>query len=141
MAQFRTIATLLLFLVTFTFCNSQGENKKKTTISQADSGKVEVFYFHYTRRCITCNAVESETKNALQLFYPEKMKAGEFSFISLNLDEEEGEAKAKQLEITGQTLLIVKNGKQKNITNEGFMNARSNPQKLHEVIKKTIAEL
>lgn len=116
-------------------CSAQ-TNKDKNESSVSEAGKVEVYYFHYTRRCATCNAVESVSKNAVAELYGDKV-----IFAEYNLDEEAGETKGKELEVSGQTLLIVAGDTKINITNEGFMNARSNPEKLKAIIKEKIDPL
>ncbi len=113
-------------------CSSQTKKNDNTT-NDTKVGKVEVFYFHYTRRCATCNAIESVSKEAISKLYGNKV-----TFASYNLDEEAGEVKGKELEVSGQTLLIVAGSTKINITNEGFMNARSNPDKLKAIIKEKI---
>lgn len=111
-------------------------NEKENSTQVAKAGKVEVLYFHYTRRCVTCNAVESVTKEAIAEMYGDKV-----SFAEYNLEEMDGEIKGKELEVSGQTLLIVADNTKINITNEGFLNARSNPEKLKQIIKKHIDPL
>ena len=69
------------------------------------------------------------------------MEAGTVGFVSLNLEEDEGEKMAEALHVSGQTLLIVKGENQVNLTNEGFMNARTNPDKFHEILKTQIDNL
>jgi hypothetical protein len=116
-------------------CSAQTKkDNNKTSVSKA--GKVEVYYFHYTRRCATCNAVESVSKDAVAELYGDKV-----AFADFNLDEAAGETKGKELEVSGQTLLIVAGDTKINITNEGFMNARSNPDKLKAIIKEKIDPL
>lgn len=116
-------------------CSAQPQNEKKSpNLSKAD--KVEVYYFHFTRRCATCNAVESVSKEAVAELYGDKV-----SFTGYNLDEEAGQEKGKELQISGQTLLIVSGDTKIDITNEGFMNARSNPEKLKAIIKEKIDPL
>ena len=107
-----------------------GEDKQDNT------EKVMVYYFHYSRRCATCNAVESVSKEAVAALDKNKVK-----FADFNLDEETGETKGKELEVSGQTLLIVSGDKKINITNEAFMNARSNPDKLKALIVDKIEPL
>jgi hypothetical protein len=113
--------------------------QQKTEITTSED--IQVYYFHNTLRCATCNAVEDETKMALELFYGEKMKAGTIAFTSLNLEEEEGERLAQTLQVSGQTLLITKGDTRINLTNEGFMNARTNPTRFHEILKSQIDQL
>lgn len=134
----KTIKLIILAIIAFSFntvvlAQDSNDKSEKTVVSES---KVEVFYFHYTRRCATCNAVESVSKSALKELYGDKV-----FFSDYNLDEDNGEAKGKELEVAGQTLLIVSGDKKINITNEGFMNARSNPDKLKAIIKEKIDPL
>jgi hypothetical protein len=127
-------ASLLLYS-----CNAQTSDN--TNFANELSEEVQVYYFHNTKRCATCNAVENETKIALELFYSEEMKSGTIDFKSLNLEDEEGKEMAKALKVSGQTLLVIKGENQVNLTNEGFMNARTNPAKFHEILKTQIDKL
>ncbi len=52
-----------------------------------------------------------------------------------------GRSMARALEVSGQTLLLVKGETRVNLTNEGFMNARTNPAKFHEILKTQIDKL
>lgn len=129
-----TIMGLFMGLV-FMSCQAQTNDKKQVANTES-SNKIEVYYFHYTHRCVTCNAVEEVTRQALKEYYGDKLVV-----VSLNLDEKEAEAKGKQLNVEGQSLFIIKGNQQFNLTNDAFMNARSNPGKLKTLIKKTIDPL
>ncbi len=83
-------------------------------------------------------AVEEEAQNALKEIYPEKFKKGEIEFLSLNLEEDEGEKKAEKWEVNSQSLIVIRGDKKEDITTTAFMNARNNPEKLHEKIKEVI---
>jgi len=120
---------------------SENQTTKNQTAENVQSDDIQVYYFHNTTRCATCNAVEDETVMALQMFYPEQTEAGTIEFTSLNLEEEEGEKMAELLQVSGQTLLLVKGKTQVNLTNDGFMNARTNPTKFHEILKSQIDQL
>ncbi|MFP4023766.1 MAG: nitrophenyl compound nitroreductase subunit ArsF family protein [Thiohalospira sp.] len=116
-------------------CTAQA-NKKEKEETTVKAENVEVFYFHYTRRCVTCNTVEDVAKEAIEEFYGDDV-----FFVSYNLDEADGKEKAKEIGISGQTLIIVNGENKINITNEGFMNARTNPEKLKQIIKDKIDPL
>jgi hypothetical protein len=103
--------------------------------------KIEVYYFHYERRCATCVAVEEESKKALEALYPEKMKSGEIIFLSVNLEEESNQALAGKYKVDGQTLLVTKGDKQENLTNTAFMYATTKPEKLKKAIGDSIEKL
>jgi len=134
------IKTIKLVLALFIFvpinaCNAQTEKKIQNSGS---SDLIEAYYFHFTARCITCRSVESQAKKDIESLYPELVKQGKITFNAINLDDASGKAIAKKLGIYGQTLLIVKGEQKINITNEGFMYAINNPEKLKAVIKEKI---
>ena len=56
----------------------------------------------------------------------------------MNLDETDGKTIGKNLGVSGQTLLLVKGDQKINITNEGFLYAVSQPEKLKAVIKEKV---
>lgn len=125
----------LLFIALFSACSGQPEEQQKQTVI-SENDQIEVMYFHYTRRCATCNAVESVSKAAVAEYYGENV-----AFTDFNLDEENGKNKAEELGVSGQALLIVAGNNKMNITNEGFMHARNNPEKLKTTIKEKIDPL
>ena len=128
-----TFVLLALSLSATSFAQDTSPQPQHETVKEST---VTVYYFHYTRRCATCNAVESVTQNALKELYGPKV-----SFTSVNLDESAGEKTGKALKVSGQTLLIATSQKQINITSEGFMYARTKPEKLKEVIKTKVDSL
>ena len=111
--------------------NANKEEKNSKEIKQAET--VEVYYFHNTRRCATCKAVESVAKEAV-----EELDNENVSFTALNVEKSEGKEKAEELGITGQTLLISGGDEKMNITQKGFLYARRQPEKLKELIHNKI---
>lgn len=130
------IIALVLSLLTSFSCSAK-ENKAVAAVSN----KVEVYYFHYTRRCMTCNTVESETKKALSELYPAQMQSGAVTFKSLNLDDATTKALADKCQASGQNLLVISGTSRTDLTNQAFMNAVNDPDKLKAEIKKTIDAL
>jgi hypothetical protein len=135
MKAFKSLLLLVMFSSILVACNAQTENNNNTAaIEKAE--KVDVYYFHFSRRCATCNAVEEVSRTAIEEMYGDNV-----SFAAYNLDEDEGAAKAGQVEISGQTLIVVSGKSKFDITNPGFLNARTNPDKLKQIIKETIDPL
>lgn len=132
---------LNVILISFLYsCNAQSD-KAEVSESHLQPGMTEVYYFHFTQRCVTCLAIENETKKAIEELYSEALDEEKIAFISLNLEEEDGQKMAEKLNISGQTLLIVKDGEQVNLTNDGFLYARTNPEKLREALQNAIGEI
>jgi len=129
MKKFILSGLILLFMSTLM---SNGQTAKKETRS-AESVKVEAFYFHLTSRCVTCMAVEAEAKKDLESLYGDKV-----TFQAINIEDDASKVITEKLKISGQTLLLVKGGTQINITNEGFMYARNNPEKFKSIIKAKV---
>ena len=142
----KTVKTLLSSVIIFLFsvllgsCNAQSAGKPADQEIINDQ-MVKVYYFHFTRRCATCLAVEEQSRLAVESLYPEEIEEGRISFEGINLEEESGAKIAREISIYGQALLIV-NGKEKtDITSDGFLYATNNPEKLRQIIKENIDPL
>jgi hypothetical protein len=110
-------------------------------VTSSYSQVIEVYYFHMTRRCPTCLAVESESEAALKKLYPAQMESGLMTFKSLDLEEEVNNPLAEKLQVSGQTLMIVKGDQKIDMTGDGFLYARTDPGKLQEKFKAAIDPL
>ena len=128
----------MLFTFTLILLNAMAGNGQasKKENNNAETGKIEAYYFHLTSRCVTCKAVEAEAKKNLETLYGEKI-----TFRSINLEEDVNKVIVEKLQISGQTLLIVKGDQKINLTNEGFMYARNNPEKFKTIIKEKVDRL
>ena len=140
MKKLISLSVLLLLVVSF-FTVSSVAADKKTQTAVSKSAKVEVYYFHFTRRCVTCQAVEAESQKAIAALYPVQAKKGLITFKSVNLDEKSSEILAKKCNVSGQTLLVISSGKRVDLTEQGFMYAKSSPDKLKAELKRTIDPL
>ncbi len=127
MKLFKIIAVTMLLFAGFSNLGAQ---------TPQNAAPVEVYYFHATNRCVTCQAVESVTKETLKQFYGDQIV-----LKSINQDEDKTNPLIKKHKIAGQTLLVLKGDKAVNLTNYAFMNARNNPDKLKEKIKETIDKM
>ena len=136
-----TVNTLLM-LATFISIIACGKStSQQKDESKVSAGTVEVYYFHYTRRCATCQAVENVTREALESNYAKEIKDGKVVFKSVNLDEKSSEEIAAKYQVGMQTLLIVKGDQKNDMTDTGFKYARTEPDKLKQEIKNVIDKL
>jgi len=124
------LSLALLMILGVGSCTAQTENK---VMAENTSDKVEAYYFHFSSRCVTCKTVEAEAKADLESLYN-----GKITFQAINLDDDSSKVLAEKLQISGQTLLLVKGDTKINLTNEGFMYARSNPEKFKSIIKEKV---
>lgn len=116
-------------MILSSLCNAQ-TSKKETASSE---NQFEAYYFHNTSRCVTCKAVEAEAKADLESLYGDQV-----TFKVLNLEDDATKPIAEKLQVSGQTLLVVKGDKKINMTKEGFMYARTNPAKFKTIIKEKV---
>ena len=123
----------LLIIPTFLFsCQNKAESEVKST-QFSNSDKIEVIYFHFERRCATCNAVENVSRKTVTNYFVKKA-----NFTSYNIDEESGKKVGEELGINSQALIIIFGKTKIDITSEGFLYAKQNPEKLESIIKEKI---
>lgn len=70
MKQITFFSFALLLILCNWSCNAQAN--KKADVNTAVSAKVEVYYFHFTRRCATCLSVEENARKAVESLYAAK---------------------------------------------------------------------
>ena len=73
--KFFAVLTISLLL---TACN--GQNKSKDHSLDQSVSKIEVLDFHSTHRCMTCNAIEANTKYTLDTYFSNELKANKITF-------------------------------------------------------------
>jgi hypothetical protein len=135
MKQTALLATILVVMLTSLLCKNQ--SSKKEDAQSFNSSNVNVYYFHFTRRCATCMAVEENARKAVEALYANEVKTGDYSFKAINLDDENSKEIAKNLGVGGQTLLVVRGDKKIDITDKGFLNAHD-LDKMKEEIKSAV---
>ncbi len=127
------ILSLVTLLFVFTVYAANG------TGAEEDAEKTEVLYFHNTRRCPTCMAIEKETKKVLkeQPFADAKTN-GMLLFKSYNAENAANKKLVKELGITGSSLIILKDGKKTDLTSKGFMYALKQPEKFRAALRDVL---
>lgn len=134
------LLTISLMAIAFGASASKIEGNNKTEAILEET-KIEVYYFHFSRRCATCNAVEEVSQKALQEFFASELENETIKFVSVNLDEDSGKEIGEKLEVAAQKLLIVSGEEKIDLTNLAFLNARTNPDKLKNKIKEEIENI
>lgn len=135
--------TVLLISIILTSCN--GQDKKKTTSVDSSISKIEVLDFHATHRCMTCNAIEANTKYTLDTYFSEQLKDEKITFQVINVDKKENEKIAEKFEAAGTALFlnVIKNGKETpiDLTDFAFMNGNDQDAFSKELKAKIDKEL
>ena len=116
-----------------------------TLMAQNPTQKLEVLYFHATRRCPTCMAIEENTRKTLDTYFSDQLKNGTIKLTIVNVDEDKNKAIAEKYEATGSALFLTKTtgGKEskKDLTEYAFSYARNSPDKFISGLKDKINEL
>lgn len=142
MKKLFTILTLIFIAGVYTVsaqcCDSKlladaSITKIESSDSKQSNTDVKAYYFHATRRCATCEAVEKVAKETISENYK-----GKVEFVSINREEEKNKDMVDKYKVNGQTLLLVKGDKIVDLTSPAFMYARNKPEKLEAKIKSTI---
>jgi len=135
--------TVLVISLIITSCNDQ--NKTKTTSLNKSISKIEVLDFHSTHRCMTCNAIETNTKHTLNTYFEKELKEDKITFQVINVDERENEKIAEKFEAAGTALFlnVIKDGKETQIdlTEFAFMNGNDQKKFSKELKAKIDTEL
>ena len=136
--KFLAVLTLALLITT-----SNAQSKDKIT-NKSDS-RIEVLDFHSTHRCMTCNAIEANTKYTLDKYFSKEMKASKITFKVINVDDEKNEKMAEKFEVSGTALIlnVIKGGKETHIDLTDFAFMKGNDKKAFskELKAKIEAEL
>ena len=112
--------TVLAISLTLTSCNAQDKNQA-TSLDKSIS-RIEVFDFHTTNRCITCKAIEANTKYTLDTYFADEIKNGKITFQIVNIDKDENYELAKKFKASGTSLFlnIIGSEKEKHIDLTAF---------------------
>jgi len=85
---------------------------KKTAPAKED--RVEVYYFHGSRRCASCIKIEKYTEEAVMNHFPGLLESGELVYRAVNTDKEKNEhfIEDYQLYTKSVILSLVKGGEE-----------------------------
>ncbi len=116
--------SLLIFL-NLMACKHKDKSKTVATTNPSVA-KVEVIDFYGTHRCVTCKAIEANTKYTLDTYFSDPVKKGALVFKAVNVDKEENFDIAERFEATGTALFlnVIKDGKEKHIDLTDFAFAK-----------------
>jgi hypothetical protein len=144
MKQFKILLWLIISL--FLFSNS-GISQNKEVENEVNKNIIEVIDFHTTNRCITCKAIEANTKYTLEMYFSEELENGTITFQVINLDEKENASLGEKFYASGTSLYLNVIGKVKenqiDLTQFAFMYGKKQDEfskKLKIKIEKQLAK-
>ena len=126
---------MLLFVLNTIACNNPQSNNNSSSDDSTKIENIEVYYFHGTRRCVTCIAVGEVSSELVKSKYEDNENV---KFIEINIDEPGNEELVEKFQVSGSGLYVF-NGKDiENITAFAFQYARANPDKLKDKLIELI---
>jgi len=78
-----------------------------TSISENDGEKTVVYYFHATKRCVTCRTIESYAEEAITSGFGDQIAAGKMEWQTINLDLPENEHFVEDYQLATRTVVLV----------------------------------
>jgi len=143
---------IILIISLFFACNNSTQNQDKKEVDSTKSDiannqqvKLQIYYFHATHRCATCNSIETNVKKVLETTFKSQVAEGLIDMKVLCVDDEANKALVEKYEATGAALHLVKmeNGaaKDNDLTDYAFSYSRHEPEVFLKGIKDTIAYL
>lgn len=138
---------LSIVVISIILLSSCGEtpSTKKAVVTKKGINKIEVIDFYSTHRCVTCKAIEANTKYTLDTYFSKELKENKITFKTVNVDKEQNFKIAEEYEATGTALFlnVIKNGKETHIdlTDFAFMKGMDKEAFSEELKSKLEAEL
>jgi phosphoketolase len=105
---------------------------------------IEIYNFHLTNRCPSCNAIENATTKTLERYFAEEVRQGRIRRSVVNVDEKANQKLAEKYQAYGAACFVTRifDGKESttDLTGPGFKFARNREEQFIEMMKNTIEE-
>lgn len=124
-------SVLLIFAAALSDDTPKAEAKAETKVILKDSAdvikdaavsseqeikdKIIAYYFHGTRRCVTCKKIEAYSKEAVETSFAKELEDGLLEFSSVNFDEEENKHFIDDYKLYTKSLVVCDYNKGKQI--------------------------
>ncbi|MDD4697914.1 MAG: nitrophenyl compound nitroreductase subunit ArsF family protein [Fermentimonas sp.] len=138
----KQVLFILFAVVTLTACGNGNEKKNAaetsavtsteiSSVGNADTTSVFVYYFHGKQRCKTCIAVQSFTKEAIAQMYNNNQNV---KFKEVLIEDAANKELVEKYGIAWSTLIVAKGDDYIDITQNAF----ANPEGVKEILKSEI---
>jgi hypothetical protein len=119
--------TVFIFLVSLIIlpaigaCGQSTAGEQQNPAELTPASAVEVYYFHFTRRCVSCVNVQKATEKVLKDHYGKELENGSIVYHEINLSEPGSREIAQKLGVGRQALLVTSGDRNLDLTMQGFM--------------------
>ena len=130
-----------IVLLSLMGCGSRNAQKSTESTSEINSdAAVEVFIIHAAQRCATCKAIDAVVAEVLENDFSDDVKDGKIVLRDVDGSKPENMPLVEKYEVYSTSLLMDAGGTVTNLTNDAFQYARSNPDKLKEILRANISK-
>ncbi len=139
MRTMKKLIMLIGFAMLVAACGNNQTSESKTSENETSEygiAKVEVFYFHATRRCPTCNKIEDISKD----FVAQQYKDQDVKYYSVNFEDSQNKEITQKYSITWSSLIISSGDEHEDITDLAFQVINSDPSQLTNRMQNLIDE-
>jgi hypothetical protein len=132
----------LLIVIGFVLFSCKEKVQKEELKVEKLINQIEVIDFYSTHRCMTCNAIEANTKYTLDTYFSKELEEHKISFQGINVDEEQNFKTAEKFEATGTALFlnVIVDGNETAIDLTDFAFMEGNNQEVFSTKLKAIIE-
>jgi len=133
----------ILFSLLLNACGTNAP--KKQTFLTDKPNQIEVIDFYGTHRCVSCKAIEANTKFTVDTYFKTEKEQGLVSFKIINVDDDKNYDMAEAYQAIGTALFlnVIKDGKETHIdlTDFGFAKGQDKAVFTKELKAKIETEL
>jgi len=79
---------------------------KTATAPSPEGASFVAYYFHGTRRCVTCRTIEAQAQEAITTRFAEELRQGRLRWAAINIEDIGNDHYATDYGVTGSTLVI-----------------------------------
>jgi len=130
---------ILLFSIAIIFnldsCDEKKNQQAEKITKKATIDKVQVYYFHGTRRCVTCKAVGQVSEELIKSKYADNEKV---EFVEIDYDVPGNDELVDKFKVTSSGLYVYNGDDNIDLTSFAFQYARTDPDKLRNRLIKLI---
>jgi len=137
---------LIIVTIFFVACTQSSHkiNKEqlKSEITQDSNLKLQIYYFHTTHRCPTCNSIEDNIKQVLESYFKNEIEQGIINFSVLNVEDAENRGLVEKYQAVSAALhlISIQDGVEKDndLTIYAFSHSRRQPEIFLQGMRDTI---
>ena len=86
--------------------DQRNENEPQTSSITKVADRIEVFYFHSTKRCYSCRTIGEYINKTMSEYFSEQIKSGQINYQEINVDLPENKDVVQKFEAISSSLYI-----------------------------------